>query len=148
MKTPLALELAKAAYVGLDNPTVTGLLNAPIAAGYHDVETKAISTLLIHSGELPAIGAKALTPGDALFGLCFSCIEYIRTHEWICFDPATADGAKALEMLAALNAQGLVGNASHTAILGMAAVTTSIAKRLGFRNGLSVERVTLERAAT
>jgi hypothetical protein len=147
MTTPLQTELSKPAYAGLSDADAAAALNAPVVAGFQMVECAAISILLIHSGELPAVGAKALLPADPAFPIAYTVVEYIRTHQQVTFDPSTADGAKAVAMLAATVEAGLISAASQTAILAMANRTTTRARQLGY-GVLSAAAVTKARAGS
>lgn len=130
--SPLQTELALPAYTSLSDQQAADLLNKLIPDGYQLVDTADILTLLIHSGELPAIGAKALMPSDPAFAICYCAVEYIRTHQKLSLDPATADGAKAVELLAGLLAANLISQATAATIKTMASKTTTRAKQIHF----------------
>ncbi len=129
--TPLQTELSKPEYAGLSDAEAAARLNAPIDGGYTRlVSVTDIMSLLIHSGELPAIGAKSITSSDPLFGICYCVTEYFRTHEYLSLDASTSDGSKALEMLAACCQANLIGAASRAAVMALAQATTTRAAML------------------
>jgi hypothetical protein len=139
-QTALAARLQESDVAGLSDAAAAKLLwTAPVSA-YQMVDTRTISTFLIHSGELASIGAKALIPADGAFAVCYVATEYIRTHEQLSLDPATSDGSKARELLAALVSANLLSEASQTAILAMAAAETTWAAAHGFINRLILQQ--------
>jgi hypothetical protein len=146
MPTRLQTELALPAYTGLTDQQAADKLNARIAAGLKLVPVADISTLLIHSGELPAIGAKALTPTDPLFPVCYCVVEYFRTHEVVSLDAATPDGAKALEMLTACVSANLIGAASQAAIVDMANVYSTRGRQIGIPSRVMAFQVNAARS--